>query len=189
MNNDRNWDILFIGGASGTGKSSLAYEIAKYYGINALEVDDIHIAIKNLTTKESHPAIHNDTDWIAAGVEFNVNWLIDVSREIEPILKEIINRHIEEKLPIVIEGDFIQPEFTKSFNNPCVKSIFVIEKDKTQIVENYLTREGGEIQSYRAEISIAYGEYLKDICIQNDIKTIEPKPWDTSVARALELLK
>lgn len=27
MNKDRNWTVLFIGGASGIGKSSIAYEI------------------------------------------------------------------------------------------------------------------------------------------------------------------
>jgi len=36
MNNIRNWTVLFIGGASGTGKSTLAYEIAKFYGVNVL---------------------------------------------------------------------------------------------------------------------------------------------------------
>ena len=32
MHNDRNWSVLFIGGASGTGKSSIAYEIGRFYG-------------------------------------------------------------------------------------------------------------------------------------------------------------
>ena len=42
MNKDRNWTVLFIGGASGVGKSSIAYEIARFYGVNVLEADDIH---------------------------------------------------------------------------------------------------------------------------------------------------
>lgn len=56
--NQRNWTVLFIGGASGTGKSSIAYEIANHYGINVMEADDVYEAVKAMTTIESHPAIH-----------------------------------------------------------------------------------------------------------------------------------
>ena len=37
---------MFIGGASGTGKSSIAYELAKYYSVNVMEADDVCEAIK-----------------------------------------------------------------------------------------------------------------------------------------------
>lgn len=191
MNNDRNWTVLFIGGASGTGKSSIAYEIARFYGVNVLEVDDVHLTVETVTTKESFPAIHywnTGVNWKNIGVDGNVNWLIDVSKEMIPILKELVNRHIEDKLPIIIEGDFIYPEFTKSFENPEVKSIFVNETDINQILQNYLSREGGDLQHYRAEISIAYGKWIADTCNQNGIRVIESRPWDTVLTRVLKSL-
>lgn len=191
MNNDRNWTVLFIGGASGIGKSSIAYEIARFYGVNVLEVDDVHLSVKTVTTKESFPAIHywnTGVDWKDIGVDDNVNWLIDVSKEMIPILKELVNRHIEDKLPIIIEGDFIYPEFTISFDNPEVKSIFVNESDINQILHNYLSREGGDLQHYRAEISIAYGKWIADTCNQNGISVIESRPWDTALKRAIKSL-
>lgn len=55
MKTDRNWTVLFIGGPSGTGKSSIAYEMARYYGVNVLEVDDVHLSIETVTTKENFP--------------------------------------------------------------------------------------------------------------------------------------
>lgn len=191
MNNDRNWTVLFIGGASGIGKSSIAYEIARFYGVNVLEVDDVHLSVKTVTTKESFPAIHywnSSVDWKDIGVDGNVNWLIDVSKEMTPILKEIVNRHIKDKLPIIIEGDFIYPEFTISFDNPEVKSIFVNESDINQILQNYLSREGGDLQHYRAEISIAYGKWITETCNQNGIRVIEPRPWNTVLKRAIKSL-
>jgi 2-phosphoglycerate kinase len=105
-----------------------------------------------------------------------------------PVLKELVNRHIEDKLPIIIEGDFIYPEFTKSFENPEVKSIFVHETDINQIVQNYSSREGGDLQYYRAEISVAYGKWIADTCSQNGISVIESRPWDTVLKRALKSL-
>lgn len=191
MNNDRNWTVLFIGGASGIGKSSIAYEIARFYGVNVLEVDDVHLSVKTVTTKETFPAIHywnTGVNWKDIGVDDNVNWLIDVSKEMIPILKELVNRHIEDKLPIIIEGDFIYPEFTLSFDNPEVKSIFVNESDINQILQNYLSREGGDLQHYRAEISIAYGKWIADTCNQNGIRVIESRPWDTVLKRAIKSL-
>ncbi|WP_243456546.1 hypothetical protein [Mobilitalea sibirica] len=188
---DRNWTVLFIGGASGTGKSSIAYEIGRYYGVNVMEVDDVHLAVETVTTKESFPAIHywnTGVDWRKIGVEGNVNWLIDVSKELIPVLKELVNRHIEDQVPIIIEGDFIDPEFTISFDNPEVKSIFLIEPDVNQIVKNYLSREGGELQHYRAEISIVYGKWIADTCNQNNIRVIEARPWDTVLERAIKSL-
>jgi 2-phosphoglycerate kinase len=191
VNNDRNWTVLFIGGASGTGKSSIAYEIARFYGVNVLELDDVHLSVETVTTKERFPAIHywnTGVNWRDIGVDGNVNWLIDVSKEMIPVLKELVNRHIEDKLPIIIEGDFIYPEFTKSFENPEVKSIFVHETDINQIVQNYSSREGGDLQYYRAEISVAYGKWIADTCSQNGISVIESRPWDTVLKRALKSL-
>ena len=192
MNSNRNWTVLFIGGASGTGKSSIAYEIARFYGVSVLEVDDVHISVETVTTKESFPAIHywsTGVDWKDVGVDGNVNWLIDVSKEMMPVLKELVNRHIEDKVPIIIEGDFINPEFTMSFENPEVKSIFVNESDMNQILQNYLSREGGDLQHYRAEISIAYGKWIADACKQNGIKMIESRPWDTLLTRVIKALQ
>jgi 2-phosphoglycerate kinase len=191
VNHDRNWTVLFIGGASGTGKSSLAYEIARYYSVNVLELDDVHLSVETVTTKERFPAIHywnTGVNWKDIGVDDNVNWLIDVSKELIPVLKELVNRHIEDKLPIIIEGDFIYPEFTNSFEKPEVKSIFVNETDINQIMQNYFSREGGDLQHYRAEISIAYGKWIADTCSRNGISVVESRPWNTVLARALDNL-
>ena len=189
---NKNWTVLFIGGASGTGKSTLAYKLAKYYGANVLEVDDIGQALKVSTTNKIFPYIHywsTGINWMDIGVEGNLNWLINVSKEMFPAIKAIIDRHLEDNVPVIIEGDFIYPEFTLSFNNTEVKSIFVIESDKNQIIQNYFVREGGELQNYRAEISIEYGKWLRNECIKMGIKFIESRPWNNILERAIEEIK
>lgn len=165
--NKRNWTVLIIGGSSGTGKSSLAYEIAKYYDVNVMEVDDIFLSVETVTTNESFPAIHywdSGVNWETIGVDGNVNWLIDVSKEMLPVLKALVNRHLEDNLPVILEGDFIHPELALSFDNPEVKAVFINEPDINQIIQNYMSREGGKPQQYRAKISIAYGKWLADSC-------------------------
>ncbi len=191
MDRERDWTVLFIGGASGTGKSSLAYEMARFYGVNVLEVDDIHLAVEAVTTRETFPATHywdSGVSWMDLGIEGNESWLIDVSKELPPVLTALANRHMEDRLPIIIEGDFISPDLMHYFESPEVKSIFVIEADQQQLVRNYLSREGGALQSDRAEVSIAYGKWLAERCRQNGAIVLAAKPWDTLLMRAQNML-
>ncbi|MBZ9626136.1 hypothetical protein G9F71_025350 [Clostridium sp. FP2] len=191
LNRDRNWTVLFIGGASGMGKSSVAYKLAHFYNVNVMEVDDICQAVKAMTTREILPAIHywsTGINWMDIGVSGNVKWLIDVSKEMIPGLKAIVDNHIEADVPVIIEGDFIHPEFAVSFENPKVKSIYIYEPDKNQIVQNYLAREGGKLQHFRADTSAEYGDWLVDTCGKLGIKVIESRPWDTVVDRIIEII-
>jgi 2-phosphoglycerate kinase len=144
-----------------------------------------------MTTNEILPKIHywsTGINWMDIGVDGNLRWLIDVSKEIIPGLKAIVDRHIEDRVPVIIEGDFIYPEFTLSFSKSDVKSIYLLESDKNQLLQNYLAREGGEFQNYRADISIAYGEWIKNICVKNGINYIESRPWNTLLDRVIKLL-
>lgn len=189
MNRDRNWTVLFIGGASGMGKSSVAYELARFYGVNVIEVDDVYQAIKAMTLRELLPTIHywsTGVNWKDIGVSGNVKWLMDVSKEMIPGLRAIADNHIEADVPIIIEGDFIDPEFVASFESPKVRSIYIYESDKNQIVQNYLAREGGELQHFRADVSIEYGDWLVNMCRKLGVDVIDSRPWDTVIDRIVE---
>ena len=189
MNKERNWTVLFVGGASGSGKSSVAYELGRYYNVNVVEVDDISLALKAMTTQELLPAIHywnTGVNWMDIGIDGNVQWLIDVSKEIMPALKAIVEDHLKSNVPVIIEGDFIHPELLISFDNLNVKSIFIYEPDKNQIVQNYHAREGGNLQNFRADVSSSYGNWLVEVSGKLGLKVIESRPWDTVVARIID---
>ena len=185
-NNGKNWTVLFIGGASGVGKSNIAYALAKRCGANVMEADDVCQAVKAMTAVETHPAIHHwstGVDWMDIGVDGNVDWLINVSKELSPALKAVADNHLESGVPVIIEGDFIHPELAASFDNPQVKAVFVREPDTGQIVENFLAREGGEPQEFRAAISASYGVWHSEICERLGIGVFESRPWDTIIKR------
>jgi len=192
----RDWTVLIIGGASGTGKSTIAYALAKHYGISVLEFDDIKRTVetmvnKSAETKKLFPAIHDpDGDnWQNLGIEWNVNWLKAVSMEMEEFLVELVNRHVDEDIPFIIEGDFILPEPVKPLLGEKVKALFVQEADAEQITRNYQAREGGDAQSLRAEISVTYNNWLKKSCEDLGIHLLESRPWDSALQRAIELLE
>lgn len=191
LERDRNWTVLLIGGASGMGKSKVAYALARFYNVNVIEVDDICQAVEAMSTKEILPAIHywsTGVNWLDIGVKGNVKWLTDVSKELIPGLTAIVNNHIEANIPVIIEGDFIHPDLMKSFISPKVQSLFIYESDKNQVLKNYQAREGGELQHFRADISAQYGKWLVDISRETGIKVIESRPWCTVRDRIIEIL-
>ncbi len=185
------WTVLFLGGPSGTGKSTLARRIAGRYGADILEADDIYLAVKAAADKRHFPAVfawEDGKDWQKAGVEENIGWLFDVGKELFPAVREIALRHVEDELPVVIEGDFLHPEWISSILGTEIRALYIRETEREQIVRNYLEREGGSPQDYRAEISAAYGERLEKFCHGLGIPCMEARPWETALERAEERL-
>lgn len=191
LNKKRNWDILLIGGASGSGKTSISLPLARLYEIDLVRVDDFQVLLKALTTPESNPSIHFEKthpNWRNEGVEGTLKLLIDIGQMLIPGLTAVINDHIEENIPMVLEGDFILPELVVSFQNPRIKSVFIYESSREQILQNYLAREG-EHQQFRADGSYSYGCWLMKGCSKFGIPVVESRPWDTLTERVIAKLQ
>lgn len=189
----RDWCVLLIGGASGSGKTCVSYPLAKLYGVNLIEVDDFQVFLSSMTTPQQQPEIHYwDThpDWQQEGVEATVGQLIDVGRAFIPGLKAVVSNHIEADMPVVIEGDFILPELCSQFDSPKVKAIFIHEPSGEQILQNYLSREPDlGLQHYRTDVSYRYGNWLAKECEKYGIPIVESRPWDTVIGRIVNILE
>ncbi|MCL1820527.1 MAG: hypothetical protein FWG36_07730 [Oscillospiraceae bacterium] len=186
--NKRNWDVLLIGGASGTGKTSVSLPLARHFRIDLVRVDDFQVLLEVMTTPETHPAIHywrTHPNWWEEPIENTVKQLVDVGRALIPGLTAVVKEgHLDDNVPMILEGDFILPEFADSFKDSRVKSVFIHEPDKEQILQNYLNREG-EIQQHRADVSHAYGSWLAEQCRKYDVLMVEARPWDSVMERII----
>lgn len=191
---ERNWCVLLIGGASGSGKTCVSYPLAKKYNVNLIEVDDFQVFLFSMTKPEEQPEIHYwDTthpDWQNEGIEATMEQLIDVGMAFKPGLESVIKNHIDTNIPVIIEGDFILPELSSSFESANVKSIFIHESSRNQILNNYLSREKeSELQHYRSDVSYRYGNWLVSECAKYNLPVIESRPWDTVIERAIKILR
>lgn len=187
----RNWEILILGGASGTGKTSIGRQITHHYNIDLVRVDDFQMLLEATTTPETLPELHywnTHPGWQDEGINNAVKRLVDVGRVLTPGLIAVIKDHIDEGIPMVLEGDFILPELVYSFDIPKVKSIFIHEPSREQILQNYIAREG-QLQQFRADASHAYGNWLLENCAKFDIPIIESRPWNNLMDRIFEILK
>ncbi len=192
---DRNWQVLLLGGASGVGKTSVSYRLAQHFGVGLTEVDDFQVILEKLTTPEQMPLLHF---WRTHREEF-LRWtgqerlahFIRVCKEVfGPALEAVIANHLETSTPVVLEGDFILPALAALAKyeeiEPLgqVKALFIYEDDETQIARNFGRREGRE-QNERARSSWLFSEWLRQDCARLNLQAIPARPWDKVFERAL----
>lgn len=189
----RNWDILLIGGASGVGKTSLSYPLARHFGVAITEIDDVHQAVLAMTTPAQYPALHFWREHPEAQElppHEILTHALAVPYDLEPALEAVIANHLACGPPLIIEGDFIHPSFAARTrfgdqdSNGRVRALFLIETDIAQIEANYAAREGGALQAKRAQVSALHSEWLKSECQQHSVPALEARPWATLEERA-----
>jgi len=109
-----NWTILLIIGSSATGKTTLAGALRPHYGgVSVLHMDDMRLAIEQITIPAQHPSIHrflsDPTIWRDAGAVRDA--LIATAETLEPAIAIVIANHLDqpEMGPLIIEGDSVLP--------------------------------------------------------------------------------
>lgn len=185
--------IVFVGGATGVGKTTVANAIAARLTMDVAHVDDVYMILERMTDPERFPAIHEWRLHPDRVLALDDAGLLEHTKEVSAIVAEAVSPVIADRLSngarSVFEGDFIQPSFavSSSFDEtPAagrVRSIFLYDTLRG-FAANILAREG-EPQPRRAEISWRYSEWLRSECERLAIPSISTRPWETVADRAL----
>lgn len=114
--------IILIGGASGVGTSSIAFEIANRLGIrNMISTDMIREVMRKIVSKELFPVIHKSSFnaykvmRIPSPPEFD-EVIAGYKNQVDAVavgVAAVIERSLDEGISIVIEGVHIVPGFIK----------------------------------------------------------------------------
>ena len=184
----RDWDVLLIGGASGTGKSTVANALARRFDIPVTPVDDIVTALMALSTPEQQPALHRfwtepgAFDWPAERI---VELTIEVVRVLTPGVRAVIDDHLESAAPVILEGDYLSPALVAP-DDDRVRAVFIHEADESAIRANLLAREpDAGPQPERAEVSRRFGDWLRGQAVARGIATVDARPWPSLIDRVL----
>ena len=188
--------MLLIGGASGTGKTSVAFRVAHHFGVGITAIDDFQVILERMTTPEQQPVLHfwrTHADPGALTAEDIMQQGLEVVRAMTPALEAVIADHLDTNVPIVSEGDFIapalaaQPSFDGQSNGGRVRAVFLYEPDEAQILDNLSRREPEMgIQAKRARVSWLQGQWLVRECGRIGIPALPARPWRTLFRRVLE---
>jgi 2-phosphoglycerate kinase len=195
----RPWQVLLLGGASGTGKTGLSYRLARELGIGITEVDDFQVVLERMTTPEQQPALHfwrtHPDPGSLSAEEINEQGL-DILEIMLPALEAVVENHLEAATPLVLEGDFIHPAlaardaFGDEPNAGRVRGVFLYEPDEGQIVQNFLEREPATgPQTTRARVSLLRAAWIRETCRELGIAALPARPWDTLFDRVLDAVQ
>ncbi len=58
MSKQRTSQVFLIGGASGVGKTSVSYRLARQFGVGITENDDFQCILERMTTPDQYPVLH-----------------------------------------------------------------------------------------------------------------------------------
>jgi 2-phosphoglycerate kinase len=115
--------IILIGGASGVGTSSIAFEIANRLGIrNMISTDMIREVMRKIVSKELSPVIHESSFTAYKGMrvppppEFD-DVLAGFRDHVDTVsvgIEAVVERSLKEGISIVVEGVHIVPGFIKN---------------------------------------------------------------------------
>src|ERR1700730_6915919 len=135
------WEVLLIGGPSGAGKTILAKQLGLRFGISWLEVDDLRLALQR-----SRVILPDHTEALYFFEEMPGIWempaerlrdgLIAVGHVMAPALEVVIENHVDNATPCVIEGDgilpslFARPSVRDRAVNGNVRAVFLVESEE-----------------------------------------------------------
>jgi 2-phosphoglycerate kinase len=189
--------IVFVGGAPGVGKTSVARSIAGRLGMDLTHVDDVYMVLERMTDPERFPPIHEWRLHPDRVLALDDAGLLEHTKQVSEIVSQamtpVIADRLENGVRTVFEGDFVQPAFAASgaFDGETsaerVRSVF-LHDTLDQFAANILAREGEE-QPRRAEISWNYSEWLRSECERVAIQSIPARPWATVTDRALAAIR
>jgi dephospho-CoA kinase len=176
--------VLFIGGAPGTGKSSVALKLSSILDRPVISTDDLGEAVRALVPVEENPNLHASfrSDYINYHTNFSVENQIEDSftshKALWPAIDAVADRHVTWDCPAIIEGWALLPELVqKNYPNSGVwistPSHIIIDRLKA---EPSYYENAGDSQRFLlnvAERNEGFAFRLQSICMALQLPFIE----------------
>lgn len=194
------WTVLLIGGPSGVGKSTVAERMGLRFGLPWLQVDDLRLALQRsrVSLPQGTAALYffeETADVWRLPPERLRDGLITVGEVMSPAIEVVVENHVDQHLPVVLEGDgilpaiFARPSVQVRVERGRVRAVFVVEPDEAVMLGNMRARGRGidgrtedELRT-EARAKWLYGQWLAAEARHCGLPVLESRPWTTLVER------
>jgi 2-phosphoglycerate kinase len=195
--------IVLVGGATGTGKSTIATEVAYRLGITRVtSTDFVRQTMRALFTPELMPTIHQSS--FAAGAPLHsaeeeedplIHGFLDQTRHVLVGVRAAIDRALEEGWSMVLEGVHLVPGMLPKIENALVvQCVIAITNEDTHASHFWirdLTSNGvRSLDKYLDRLSdIRYlQDYIVDRARGEGVPVIDNRQREQSIAAVMELV-
>ena len=128
-------DVILMGGAPFSGKTTLAKRLAAQRGYALVAIDDLGTAVRAVTTPQSQPALHPMAGWDhrAYYLAHPPAALIHHSRRehdaLWPAVVAVIDAHLQWAGPVILEGWQLDPTRVASMPHPQLRACWLLVDD------------------------------------------------------------
>ena len=172
----------------------MSYRLARHYGVGLTEVNDFQVVLEHMTDPAQYPVFHywrtHTEEALRMDDEAQLAFFLHYASVLEDALALVVGNHIETRMPVVLEENFILPSlavrarYGEEPSDGQVRALFLYEEDEAQIARNYRQRDGHE-QLQRARTSWRVSEWLRTEAERLGLPTIPARPWETVLDRAI----
>jgi 2-phosphoglycerate kinase len=197
--------IILIGGASGVGTSTIAFELASRLGIpSVIGTDSIREVMRRSISKDLVPVLYESsyTAWKSLRIptdDFKCDkHILGFERHIEPVLigiESLIDRSLTEGLSIIIEGTHIVPGFMKEkyTSMPNIITIILTLSSEKMHKKRFSARakvSARPMERYLKNFKIIrkINKYIVERAEENSVPVIENVSISQSVEKCLEII-
>ena len=202
---DPDWRVFLIGGPSAVGKTVASKQIGLSFGVPWMQVDDLRLAFQRARARlpEGTDALYfflQPHVWQRQPAEVLCDAWIAVGEALLAPLEVVIENHVDQAAPIVIEGDGIlpsllaRPPMRDRAATGAIRAAFIVEPDESAIRANMLTRGrlvAGQTQKElrnEARAKWLFGQWLAREAARYELPVVESRPWETLVKRLTDHL-
>lgn len=175
--------VLLIGGPSGVGKTTAAAEVARRLAVPWLMVDDLRLALgrSGVSVPDADAVLTFDAP----------GGLVALGELMTPAIEVVVENHVDQGYPVVIEGDGILPSL---FDRDSVRTrvarrlayvVFLDEPDEDALHANMLARRRGLSSREHAHKSFRFGQWIRTEAERRGLPIVIARPWHTLPDRIL----
>jgi 2-phosphoglycerate kinase len=196
--------IILVGGATGTGKSTIATEVAYRLGITRVtSTDFVRQTMRALFSPELMPTIHHSS--FDAGTPLHsaeeeevdplIHGFLDQTRHVLVGVKAAIDRALEEGWSMVLEGVHLVPGMLPPIENALVvQCVIAIENEEAHANHFWMRDLASDgmraLDKYLEKLSdIRYlQDYIVDRARGHQVPVIDNRQREQSIAAVMELV-
>jgi 2-phosphoglycerate kinase len=196
--------IILVGGATGTGKSTIATEVAYRLGITRVtSTDFVRQTMRALFSPELMPTIHHSS--YDAGTPLHsaeeeevdplIHGFLDQTRHVLVGVKAAIDRALEEGWSMVLEGVHLVPGMLPPIENALVvHCVMAVENEEAHASHFWIRDQASNglrsLDKYLENLSdIRYlQDYIVDRARGHDVPVIDNRQREQSIAAVMELV-
>ena len=198
--------IIYLAGASGTGKSVMSTFLAGRLGINKITGTDTFREIMRLVFKRNLlPSLHNSSSKAGTGMPKNlgkndrlISGFCLQAQQVSVGVKAVVDRAIKEKTSMIIEGIHLLPNMEQAIKEGCKRAYHIPITLSLMNEKHHKDRfsergKGNELRKKEAYLRSfenirAIHEFFNLECEEKEIEVVDNEDFDETTNTLMQLI-